>query len=58
MAKFKQDEATLYDKLAAAAPHMMQNDLLFSVKKTPKPRSQLPVCVEEMYTRIADPSKI
>ena len=57
MAKLKQDQATLYDKLAAAAPHMTQSDLLFSVKKTPKPSSQLPVCVEEMYTYIIDPQK-
>ena len=57
MAKLKRDEAALYDKLAAAAPHMTQSDLLYSVEKTPKPSSHLPDCVEEMYTRIADPQK-
>ena len=57
MAKLKRDEATLYDRLAAAAPHMTQSDLLCSVEKMPKPSSHLPNCVEEMYTRIADPQK-
>ena len=57
MAKLKRDEAALYDKLAAAAPHMMQSDLLFSVEKTPKPSSHLPDCVEDMYAHIADPQK-
>ena len=57
MVKLKRDEAALYDKLALAAPLMMQSDLLFSVEKTPKPSSHLPDCVEEMYSRIADPQK-
>ena len=57
MAKLKRDEAALYDKLALAAPLMMKSDLLFSVEKTPKPSSHLPDCVEEMYSRIADPQK-
>ena len=57
MAKLKHDKAALYDKLVAAAPHMTQSDLLFSVEKTPKPSSQLLVCVEEMYAHIADPQK-
>ena len=57
MVKLKRDEAALYDKLAAGAPHMMQSNLLFSVEKTAKPPSHLPDCVEDMYARIADPQK-
>ena len=57
MAKLKCDEANLYDKLAATAPTMTQGDLLYSVEKTPRPTSQLPECVEEMYTHIGDPQK-
>ena len=57
MAKLKRKEADLYDKLVAAAPTMMQSDLLYSVEKTPRPTSQLPECVEEMYERIGDPHK-
>ena len=57
MAKLKCDEAAMYDKLAAAAPTMIQGDLLYSVEKTPRPTSQLPECVEEMYTHIGDPQK-
>ena len=56
MAKLRRDEANLYDKLAAAAPSMTQSDL-YSVEKTPRPTSQLPECVEEMYTHISDPQK-
>ena len=52
MAKLKRKEAELYDKLVAAAPTMTQSDLLYSVEKTPRPTSQLPECVEEMYERI------
>ena len=57
MAKLKRKEADLYDKLVAAAPTMTQSDLLYSVEKTPRPTSQLPECVEEMYERIGDPHK-
>ena len=57
MAKLKRKEAELYDKLVAAAPTMTQSDLLYSVEKTPRPTSQLPECVEEMYERIGDPHK-
>ena len=58
MAKLKRDEAALYDKLALAAPHMMQSDLLFSVEKTPKPSSHLLDCVEEMYSQNCRPTEI
>ena len=36
MAKLKRDKATLYDKLAAAAPHMMQSDLLLLCRENNK----------------------
>ena len=36
---------------------MTQSDLLYCVEKTSKPTSQLPTCVEEMYTHIGDPQK-
>ena len=46
------------DKLVAiAAPNMSQSDLLYSIEKTLKPSSHLPDCVEEMYTRMADPQR-
>ena len=57
MAKLKQDEAKLYDKLAAVALTMTQGDLLYSVEKTPRLTSQLPESVEEIYTCIGDPQK-
>ena len=57
MAKLKRDEAALYDRLAMAAPSMTQSDLLYSIEKTPKPSSHLPDCMEEMYTRMADPQR-
>ena len=57
MAKLKRDEAALYDRLATAAPNMIQSDLLYSIEKTPKPSSHLPDCMEEMYTRMADPQR-
>ena len=57
MAKLKRDEAALYDKLAKAAPTMTQGDLLYSVERTPRPTSQLPQCVEDMYTRIDNPHR-
>ena len=57
MAKLKRDEVALYDRLAAAAPHMTQSALLYSVEKTPKPSSHLPDYVDDMYARIADPQK-
>ena len=55
MAKLKRDKAALYDKLAKAAPMMTQGDLLYSVERTPRPTSQLPQCVEDMYARIDNP---
>ena len=55
MAILKREEAALYDKLAKAAPTMIQSDLLYSVQKTPHPASQLPQCVEDLYSRIDNP---
>ena len=34
---------------------MTQGDLLYSVKKTSQPSTQLPECAEEMYTCIDNP---
>ena len=57
MAKLKRDEAALYDRLATAAPHMTQSDLLYSAEKMQKPSSHLPDHVDDMYAQIADPQK-
>ena len=57
MSKTKQEESNVYKELADLIDDMSPEIIQETIKKTPKPGSGIPTCVDELYEEMGDSSK-